>query len=42
MIIRSAEPRVLGRVLRYAARRAPHTQRGQIRVVFDRDPVTLL
>ncbi len=42
MIVRAAEPRVLGKVLRYAVRRAPHTQRGQIRVIFDRDPVTLL
>ena len=42
MIVRAVEPRVLGKVLRYAVRRAPHTQRGQIRVIFDRDPVTLL
>ena len=42
MIVRAADPRALGKVLRYAVRRAPHSQRGQIRVIFDRDPVTLL
>lgn len=41
-LLRSAEPRWLGRVVRYTARRAPHTGRGPIRVIVDRDPVSLL
>ena len=42
MIVRTGEPRLLGKLLRYASRRAPHTKRGPIRVIFDRDPVSLL
>jgi len=43
LVLRSPERALLGRVLRYAARRAPHAERGgPIRVVFDRDPVSLL
>ncbi len=42
LIVRTSEPRLLGKLLRYAARRAPHTRAGAIRVIFDRDPVSLL
>jgi primosomal protein N' (replication factor Y) len=42
LIVRTADPRTLGKFLRYASRHAPHTKRGPIRVVFDRDPVSLL
>ncbi|MCZ6916383.1 MAG: primosomal protein N' [Gemmatimonadetes bacterium] len=42
MILRCEDRRLLGRLLRYASRRAPHTTRGPIRVIFDRDPVSLL
>lgn len=41
-IVRCEDPRLLGRLLRYASRRAPHTKRGSVRVTFDRDPVSLL
>jgi len=42
LLLRSPDRSVLGRVLGYASRRAPHTKRGPVRVVFDRDPVSLL
>jgi primosomal protein N' (replication factor Y) len=42
MLLRADDRAVLGRVTRYAARRAPHTARGPERVVFDRDPLSLL
>jgi primosomal protein N' (replication factor Y) len=42
IVLRSADRAVLDRMTRYAARRAPHAARGPIRVIFDRDPVTLL
>jgi primosomal protein N' (replication factor Y) len=42
LIVRTADPGTLGKFLRYASRHAPHTKRGPIRVVFDRDPVSLL
>ena len=42
LLLRSGEPAWLGRLLRYAARRAPVPRRGGLRVVFDRDPVSLL
>jgi primosomal protein N' (replication factor Y) len=42
LIVRAADPRDLGKLLRYASGHAPHTKRGPIRVVFDRDPVSLL
>jgi primosomal protein N' (replication factor Y) len=42
LVLRAVERRWLGRVVRYAARRAPHMGRGQVRVIFDRDPVSLL
>ncbi len=42
LVLRAVDRRLLGRVVRYAARRAPHTSRGAVRVVFDRDPVSLL
>ncbi len=41
-IVRCEDPRLLGRLLRYASRRAPHTKGGSVRVTFDRDPVSLL
>lgn len=41
-LLRAEDRTLLGRVARYAARRAPHIGRGPIRVVFDRDPVSLL
>jgi primosomal protein N' (replication factor Y) len=40
LLLRSEDRRLLGRVMRYAVRRAPHS--GAVRVVFDRDPVSLL
>ncbi|MBI2615114.1 MAG: hypothetical protein HYW52_05475 [Gemmatimonadetes bacterium] len=44
LVLRSPDRRWVGRLLRYAARRAPHAGRGggPVRVVFDRDPVSLL
>jgi primosomal protein N' (replication factor Y) len=43
LLLRSTDRRWLGRILRYAAVRGPHEgARGEIRVVFDRDPVALL
>ncbi len=42
ILLRAIDRRVLGRVLQYAAKRAPHVSRGKVRVVFDRDPVSLL
>ncbi len=42
LLLRSADRPLLGRILWYASCRAPHTRRGPVRVVFDRDPVSLL
>jgi len=42
VLLRSADQGVLGRVLRFAAHRAPGVGRGQVRIAFDRDPVSLL
>ncbi len=42
LILRCEDRELLGRLLRYASARAPHTSRGPIRVIFDRDPVSLL
>ncbi len=44
LLLRSPDRRWLGRLVRYGARRAPHVGRGggTVRVVFDRDPVSLL
>jgi primosomal protein N' (replication factor Y) len=44
LVLRSPERQWVGRLVRYAARRAPHAGRGGglVRVVFDRDPVSLL
>jgi primosomal protein N' (replication factor Y) (superfamily II helicase) len=43
LVLRSPDRRWLGRLVRYGARRAPHAARGgAVRVVFDRDPVSLL
>ena len=42
LVLRAEDRRWLGRVARFAARRAPHTGSGPIRVVFDRDPLSLL
>jgi len=42
LVLRSADRTLLGKVMRYAAARAPHTARGPVRVSFDRDPVSLL
>ena len=41
-LIRSSDRRVLGRILRYGVEHAPVPMRGAVRVVFDRDPVSLL
>jgi len=40
LLLRSPSRGLLGRVLRYASRRAPHPK--SVRVVIDRDPVSLL
>jgi len=42
LLLRSAAPGPLGAVLRYGARRAPHARGGAVRLVVDRDPVSLL
>ncbi len=42
VVLRASDRRWLGRVVRYAARRAPHTRPSSVRVVFDRDPISLL
>jgi primosomal protein N' (replication factor Y) len=42
LLLRSPDRTLLGRLARYAARRAPHAQAGHLRVVVDRDPVALL
>jgi primosomal protein N' (replication factor Y) len=42
LLVRAAARGPLGPLLRYAARRAPHAAGGAIRLVLDRDPVSLL
>lgn len=42
VLIRSADRRVLGQILRYSSQKAPATARGRTRVTFDRDPVSML
>jgi primosomal protein N' (replication factor Y) len=42
VLLRGPDRRALGAVLRYAARRAPHATGGPVRLVVDRDPVSLL
>lgn len=44
LLLRAADREWLGRVVGYASRRAPHASRrgGPVRVIFDRDPVSLL
>jgi primosomal protein N' (replication factor Y) len=42
MLLRAEDRSWLGRLARYAADQAPHTGRGPVRVVFDRDPLSLL
>jgi len=42
LLLRSPEPPRLGALLRYAARRAPHARGGAVRLILDRDPVSLL
>jgi primosomal protein N' (replication factor Y) len=42
LVLRSADASLLGRVIRYVAQRAPHLSQGAVRVVIDRDPVSLL
>ncbi|MDH4351491.1 MAG: primosomal protein N', partial [Gemmatimonadota bacterium] len=42
LLLRTREPRRLGPLLRYAARRAPHAGGGAVRLILDRDPVALL
>jgi len=42
LLLRSRSRGPLGRLLRYAARRAPYAAAGAVRLVVDRDPVSLL
>ena len=42
ILLRSPDRRVLGRVMRYAAARLPVARRPPLRIVIDRDPVSLL
>jgi primosomal protein N' (replication factor Y) len=42
LLMRSSDKLVFDRVIRYAARKAPHVSRGPVRVVFDRDPVSVM
>ncbi len=42
LLLRSQDREWLGRLVRYTARRAPHAGKGPIRLVVDRDPVSLL
>jgi primosomal protein N' (replication factor Y) len=42
ILLRSGDPGVLGRVVRYAAARLPVARRPPLRVAFDRDPVSVL
>ncbi len=42
MMLRGTNRQLLDRVTRYAAVRAPFTREGPVRVVFDRDPVSVL
>jgi len=42
LLLRAQDRKWLGRIARYAALRGPHTGRGPIRVILDRDPVSLL
>jgi len=42
VLYRGESKSIVDRVTRYAARRAPHTENANLRVVFDRDPVALL
>jgi primosomal protein N' (replication factor Y) len=42
VVLRASDRALLGRLIRYAGRRAPHTRPGRVRVTIDRDPVALL
>ncbi|MDH3496989.1 MAG: primosomal protein N' [Gemmatimonadota bacterium] len=42
LLLRARRRALLGAVVRYAARRAPHAGAGPVRLVVDRDPVSLL
>ncbi len=42
VMYRGVEKSMIGRVTRYASRRAPHTESAALRIVFDRDPVAVL
>ena len=42
LLLRSVDRQLLGRITRYASTHAPQTQRGAVRVSFDRDPMSLL
>jgi primosomal protein N' (replication factor Y) len=42
VLYRGEDKVIFDRVTRYAARRAPHTDSAHLRVVFDRDPVSVL
>jgi primosomal protein N' (replication factor Y) len=42
LLLRSREAARLGALLRYASRRAPHARGGTVRLILDRDPVSLL
>ncbi len=42
VLYRSPDRGLLDRVTQYAARRVPHATSGHVRVVFDRDPVSVL
>lgn len=42
LLLRTPEATRLGALLRYAARRAPYARGGAVRLILDRDPVSLL
>ncbi|UCD25679.1 MAG: primosomal protein N', partial [Gemmatimonadota bacterium] len=41
-LIRSSDRRLLDRIVRYAVKKAPHVGARSVRVVFDRDPVSVM
>jgi primosomal protein N' (replication factor Y) len=42
ILVRSPDKPLLDRVVRYSTQKAPYVSKGPVRVVFDRDPVSLM
>ncbi len=42
VLLRSGDRPLLDRIVRYAVKKAPHVSTSSVRVVFDRDPVSVM